>query len=47
VKSKIEGMRYEVFVSSQRFEVNGLKCEALCQRLEVSLCEVKALKFKV
>lgn len=44
MKSKIEGMRYEVSVSNRRFEVNGLKCETLCQRLEVSLCEVKGLK---
>jgi hypothetical protein len=45
VKSKVEGMRYEVFVSSWRFEINGLKCEVLCQSLEVFLCKVKGWRY--
>ncbi len=45
MKSKVEGMRYEVFVSSWRFEINGLKCEVLCQSLEVFLCKVKGWRY--
>lgn len=40
-RCEVEGQRFEVSMSSLKFEVSDLKCEALCLRLEVFLCKVR------